>query len=33
MVGADTIAGPVYFAWGLAEDSRSRFYLSIGTGF
>jgi NTE family protein len=33
MVGADTIVGPVYFAWGLAEDSRSRFYLSIGTGF
>ncbi len=33
LVGADTIVGPVYFAWGLAEDSRSRLYFSVGTGF
>jgi len=33
LVGADTMVGPVYFAWGLAEDNRSRLYLSLGTGF
>jgi len=33
MVGADTIVGPIYFAWGLAEDDRSRLYLSVGAGF
>ncbi len=33
LVGADTIIGPVYFAWGLAEEDRSRLYLSIGAGF
>jgi NTE family protein len=33
LVGADTFVGPVYFAWGLAEDDRSRLYLSVGAGF
>jgi len=33
LVGADTVVGPIYLAWGLAEDDRSKLYLSIGRGF
>jgi len=33
LVGADTVIGPVYFAWGMAEDDRHKLYLSIGAGF
>jgi hypothetical protein len=33
MVGADTIAGPIYFAWGKGDGGRSGFFLSVGGGF
>ena len=32
-LGADTLLGPAYLGYGLAEGSRSRFYLSLGTAF
>jgi NTE family protein len=32
-VGAETVLGPVYVAYGVAEDDRKRLYLSIGRKF
>ena len=32
-VGADTVLGPVYLAWGYAEGNRKSVYLSIGQRF
>ncbi len=32
-LGAETLAGPLYLAYGVAEDGNDRFYLSIGKNF
>jgi NTE family protein len=33
ILGAETIMGPFYFAYGVAEEGRQRWYLSIGSSF
>ena len=30
IVGADTILGPLFFAYGRAEGGRDRFYVTLG---
>ena len=32
-LGAETLAGPLYLAYGIAEDGDDRFYLSVGKSF
>lgn len=32
-VGADTVLGPLYFAYGRSEHGRDRFYFSLGNNF
>ncbi len=32
-VGADTVFGPMYFAWGKGPGGRSQYLLSLGSGF
>ncbi len=33
LVGADTVVGPMYLAWGKGDGGRSRVFISVGGGF